>query len=70
MTAEPRSDHAGYIGHWLRILKADRKAIFAAASAANKAAEFLDFVGHGGAIIAVIALATVFHRRGYLYWWG
>lgn len=41
ITAEPRADHAQYIGHWLRILKADSKAIFTAASAANKAAEFL-----------------------------
>jgi antirestriction protein ArdC len=41
ITAEPRADHADYIGHWLRILKADRKAIFTAASAANKAAEYL-----------------------------
>ena len=41
ITAEPRADHADYIGHWLRILKGDRKAIFTAASAANKAAEFL-----------------------------
>ena len=41
MTAEPRADHADYIGHWLRILKGDRKAIFTAASAANKAAEYL-----------------------------
>jgi antirestriction protein ArdC len=41
VTAEPRVDHADYIGHWLRILKGDRKAIFKAASAANKAAEYL-----------------------------
>jgi antirestriction protein ArdC len=41
ITAKPRADHAEYIGHWLRILKADSKAIFTAASAANKAAEFL-----------------------------
>jgi antirestriction protein ArdC len=41
ITAEPRSDHADYIGHWLAILKSDRKAIFTAASAANKAAEYL-----------------------------
>ena len=34
-------DHADYIGHWLRILKGDRKAIFTAASAANKASEYL-----------------------------
>lgn len=41
ITAEPRTDHADYIGHWLRILKGDRKAIFTAASAANKASEYL-----------------------------
>lgn len=38
---QPRPDHAAYIAHWLRILKADRKAIFAAASAASKAADYL-----------------------------
>jgi antirestriction protein ArdC len=41
ITAEPRPDHAAYIDNWLRIMKTDRKAIFTAASAANKAAEFL-----------------------------
>ncbi|WP_269429447.1 hypothetical protein [Sphingomonas sp. 35-24ZXX] len=32
-------------GHWLRILKGDRKAIFTAASAANKAAEYMLSLG-------------------------
>lgn len=41
ISAEPRPDHAAYIDNWLRVLKSDRKAIFTAASAANKAAEFL-----------------------------
>src|SRR3546814_17683262 len=41
ITADPRPDHAAYIENWLRILKSDRKAIFTAASAANKAAEYL-----------------------------
>lgn len=41
ISAEPRTDHAAYIDSWLRILKGDRKAIFAAASAASRAAEFL-----------------------------
>lgn len=41
VTLEPRADHAAYIDHWLRILKSDRKAIFAAASAASKAADYL-----------------------------
>ena len=46
ITVEPRPDHADYIGHWLRILKGDRKAIFTAASAANKAAEYLLSLDH------------------------
>lgn len=41
ITAGPRPDHAAYIDNWLRVLKSDRKAIFTAASAANKAAEYL-----------------------------
>jgi antirestriction protein ArdC len=45
ISAEPRADHAAYIDSWLRILKGDRKAIFAAASAASKAAEFLNGFG-------------------------
>jgi antirestriction protein ArdC len=40
-SAEPRTDYAAYIDSWLRILKGDRKAIFTAASAANRAAEYL-----------------------------
>lgn len=45
ITVEPRPDHAAYIDHWLRIMKGDRKAIFTAASAANKAAEYLKSLG-------------------------
>jgi antirestriction protein ArdC len=37
----PRKDHAAYIGEWLDVLKADRRAIFTASSAALKAVEFL-----------------------------
>lgn len=33
--------HASYIDSWLKILKADKRAIFTAASAASKAAEFI-----------------------------
>ncbi len=47
ITIEPRPDHAAYIDHWLKIMKGDRKAIFAAASAANKAAEYI--LSRGGA---------------------
>lgn len=37
----PREDHAGYIASWLRVLKNDSKAIFTAASAAQKAVDYL-----------------------------
>jgi antirestriction protein ArdC len=33
--------HEGYLAHWLRVLKADERAIFIAASAARKAHEYL-----------------------------
>jgi antirestriction protein ArdC len=33
--------HAEYLGAWLTILRADKRAIFAAASAARRAADFL-----------------------------
>ena len=38
---EPRLDHAQYLTSWLSVLKADKKAIFTAASGASKAVEFL-----------------------------
>lgn len=37
----PREDHASYLASWLKVLKADSKAIFTAASAADRAASFL-----------------------------
>jgi antirestriction protein ArdC len=41
LTPEPRSDHASYIDHWLKVSKSDNRAIFAAASHAQRAAAFL-----------------------------
>lgn len=41
VTLTPRPDHAAYIDGWLRVLKADKKAIFAAASLAAKATDYL-----------------------------
>ncbi len=38
---EPRSDHASYIGSWLKVLGDDKRAIFAAAAHAQRAAGFL-----------------------------
>jgi antirestriction protein ArdC len=37
----PRADHACYFASWLKVLKGDNRAIFAAASAAAKAAKWL-----------------------------
>lgn len=37
----PTVRHADYIGHWLDILRADNRAIFRAASAASRAADYL-----------------------------
>ena len=41
ITMEARLDHAQYLASWLSVLKADKKAIFTAASGASKAVEFL-----------------------------
>lgn len=41
LTPQPRAEHASYIAEWLKVLKADKRAIFAAASHAQKAADFL-----------------------------
>lgn len=41
LTPEVRDDHAAYIENWLTVLKGDKKAIFTAASHAQKAADFL-----------------------------
>ena len=41
ITPNVREDHAAYIASWLQVLKDDKKAIFTAASHAQKAADFL-----------------------------
>jgi antirestriction protein ArdC len=41
LSSEPRPDHAQYIASWLRVLKADKRAIFTAASKAQQAADYL-----------------------------
>ena len=41
LTPEPRPDHAAYIAEYLTVLKNDRRAIFTAASYAQRAADFL-----------------------------
>jgi antirestriction protein ArdC len=41
LASEPRPDHASYLASWLGVLKADPKALFIAASEAQKAADWL-----------------------------
>lgn len=38
---EPRDDHVSYLGHWLSVLKADKRAIFSAAAHAQRAVDYL-----------------------------
>jgi antirestriction protein ArdC len=41
LSTEPRADHAQYIQSWLRVLRADKRAIFTAASKAQQACDWL-----------------------------
>jgi len=41
LSTEPREDHAQYIQSWLRVLKADSRAIFTAASKAQQATDWM-----------------------------
>jgi antirestriction protein ArdC len=41
LTPEVREDHAAYIASWIKVLKNDKRAIFTAASHAQRAADFL-----------------------------
>lgn len=38
---QPRPDHAAYVAHWLKLLRDDRRAIFAASRLAERAATYL-----------------------------
>ncbi len=41
ITPDIRDDHAAYLGHWLKILENDKRAIVSAAAHAQRAADFL-----------------------------
>src|SRR5207247_1488048 len=41
LSTEPRTDHAQYLASWLKVLKADTRAIFTAASKAQQACNWL-----------------------------
>lgn len=47
IAVEPRADHAQYLAHWLKVLKADKRAIFTAALKAGDAVAFLREMARG-----------------------
>lgn len=49
LSIRPTVRHADYIGSWLAVLREDEKAIFRAASAASKAADYL-LAFHDGSV--------------------
>lgn len=56
LSTEPRADHAAYIDSWLKVLKADKRAIFTAASKAQQACDWLvNRVGMVGNSVEVAA---------------
>ena len=46
LSTEPREDHAQYLASWLKVLKADSRAIFTAASKAQQATDWM--IGRAG----------------------
>jgi len=53
LTPEVREDHAAYIAGWLSVLKNDKRAIFTAASHAQRAADYLNGLLPAGTVEAV-----------------
>jgi antirestriction protein ArdC len=56
LSTEPREDHAQYLASWLRVLKADSKAIFTAASKAQHATDWL--IARAGESVRVAEVAA------------
>jgi antirestriction protein ArdC len=50
LTPELRDDHASYLASWLKVLKNDPRAIFTAASHAQRAADFLNGLQPGNVL--------------------
>ena len=55
LSTEPREDHAEYIQSWLSVLRADKRAIFTAASKAQQAADYLVKRAEGSVGLAEVA---------------
>jgi antirestriction protein ArdC len=52
ITPEVRDDHAAYLGHWLKVLQEDKRAIFSAAAHAQRAADYLQGLQERKAVAA------------------
>lgn len=52
LVADTRDDHAGYLDHWLQVLRADNRAIFTAAAHAQRAVDYLLSLQPGAAVAA------------------
>jgi antirestriction protein ArdC len=57
LTPEVREDHAAYIASWIKILKNDKRAIFTAASHAQRATDFLNGLQRPSSLEAACAQA-------------
>ena len=55
LSTEPREDHAQYINSWLNVLRADKRAIFTAASKAQQACDWLVQRSEAGRAVEVAA---------------
>ena len=55
LSTEPREDHAQYINSWLNVLRADKRAIFTAASKAQQACDWLIQRANGSARVVEAA---------------
>jgi len=53
LSTEPRADHAAYISSWLKVLNADKRAIFIAVSKTQQATDWL--IGHAGTAAKAVA---------------
>lgn len=70
ITPRPRDDHAQYIAHYLKLMRADKRAIFTAAAKAAEATEFLKgfststALGESGSPLAQENVRNVLVDRG------
>ncbi len=62
LTLAPREDHAAYIANWLDVLEADNRAIFTAASHAQRAAAVINGLQPATSAGSLPTVASGAHR--------